>query len=79
MRFFIVNSGRLNAVNKRVSDCCNVAPVKIATGTHAGKYAVNVEIFTSDPAFEKVRAVLESCPVATLTAEEISGPAQQDI
>lgn len=71
MRFFVVNAGRLNAINKRVSDACHVGAVPILRGTHAGKHAVNVEIFKSDPAFEKVRAMLESCPTAEIDPADL--------
>ena len=71
MKFFVVNSGRLNAVNKRVSEACHVGAGPILRGTHTGKHAVNVEIFKSDPAFEKVRAVLESCQTAEIDPADL--------
>lgn len=71
MRFFVVNAGQLTAVNKRVSNACHVGAVPILRGVNAGSHAVNVEIFKSDPAFEKARAVLENCPTAEIDPADL--------
>ena len=62
--FFIVDETTYEATDWTPAAWLDVAPKPIGGGTHNGKYAVNVEIFNSDTAFETYRTLLESMPTA---------------
>ena len=62
--FFIVNEATHGQTNWAPNAWLNVSPIPIRGGSETGGYAVNVEIFTSDPAFEAYRSLLESMPTA---------------
>lgn len=62
--FFIVDQDTYDSTDWSPDAWLNVAPRLIGGGTHSGKYAVNTQIFSSDPAFEAYRTLLESMPTA---------------
>ena len=61
---FIVDPETFEETDWAPTSYLNVGPRLIAAGPHAGGYAVNVEIFGCDPAFEQYRTLLESMPTA---------------
>ena len=70
--YYIIPQALYEATDWQASDCCNVGPVEIQSGAHAGSYAVNTAIFDSDASFEKFRELLEGCETAELTREELT-------
>lgn len=64
--FYIIPKELYEATDWVASSCCNVGPVQIYTGQHAGSYAVNTKLFESDPCFEKFRPILEPLPTSDL-------------
>lgn len=67
--FFIVSAIIFDTTDWQASPCCNVGPVKIYSGPHAGSYAVNTAILDTDPCFEKYRSLLEPCQKLNLSIE----------
>lgn len=57
----------------------NVAPRLIEAGDHEGSYAVNVEIFNCDPAFEEYRELLETMPTAVCDDRDAWWPISEEI
>ena len=74
MKAFVIPASIFVATDWQASPACNVGPVPIHSGPHAGSYAVNTAIFDSDPAFESFRALLESLPVADLAPVDLTEP-----
>jgi len=72
--FFIIPQQTYQNTNWAANSCCNVGPVAIYNGPHAGSYAVNTAIFDSDGSFEQFRSLLESLPQAQLTPEDLVNP-----
>ena len=62
--FFLVDAETYEETDWAPTSYLNVGPRQILAGDYEGDYAVNVEIFNSDPAFESYRTLLESMPTA---------------
>lgn len=62
--FFLVDPETYEATDWAPTPYLNVGPTLITADEHAGAYAVNVEIFNCDPAYEQYRTLLESMPTA---------------
>ena len=62
--FFLVDQATFDSTDWWASPTWSVGPALIGGGTHAGKYAVDVEIFNCSEIFEAYRTLLETFPTA---------------
>ena len=63
--FYLVDAETYEDTDWTPTPYLDVSPQRIRAGAHAGKYAVNVEIFNSDPAFSQYRNLLNTMPTAS--------------
>ena len=68
--FFLVDADTYASTDWTPTPYLNLGPKLIEAGDHEGEYAVNVQIFNCDPAYEAYRTLLESMPTAVCDDRE---------
>ena len=77
--FFLVDPETYEETDWAPAPYLNVAPRLIEAGDHEGKYAINVEIFNCDPAFEQYRELLETMPTAVCDDRDAWWPPLEEL